>query len=138
MAYPDQKYYARPLQLWGSAVDMGLSVATTVARTDAAVGIPKLIRKSQVNAIRLRVDTIPNASATALVASFVNGTDTFGTVTLTTATADEFLDVTITSTANAVIAADVQVTVNIAGTATATDDVLGDYDIWAEVQEEFV
>lgn len=137
MSYPDQKYMTRPLQFWGQAVDFGLSVATTVARTDAVAQLPKFIRKSQVNAIRLRCTTIPNAAATALKLSFLNGTDTFGTAVITTATADQVIDVTIDTDYN-VFAADGQPTVSISGTATATNDSVGDFDIWAEVQEEFV
>lgn len=136
MAYPDQKFYARPLVPWGFAVDFGLSVATTVAQTDVAAQLPKVKRRTKVNAVRLRCTAIPNASATALVASFLNGTDTFGTVTLTTATADQWLDVTITD-GNATLAADVQPTVSVAGTATATDDSMGDFDVWVEAQEQF-
>ena len=137
MGYSDQKFHSRPLQLWAQAVDVGLSVATTVAETDVAKSLPKLIRKSQINALRFRCDTIPNASATVLSMSALNGTDTIGAITITTATADQHFDMTI-STANNVMAADGQVTISITGTATATDDDLGNWDIWAEIQEEFV
>jgi hypothetical protein len=138
MGYSDQKFYSRPLQLWGQAVDFGLSVATTVAVTDAVTQLPKFIRKSQVNAIRLRCTTIPNADATALTVSVLNGTSTMATAVITTATADQHIDATVVTTNDVnVFAADAQPTISITGTATATDDSMGDFDIWAEVQEEY-
>jgi len=136
MAYPDQKYYTRQVNLWGQAVDFGTAGGTTVSSADAVKQLPKFFRKTKVNKLRLRCTTIPNAEATALVASFLNGTDTFATVTLTTATADQSLDATVTS-ANAVFDADSQPTVKITGTATASGDSLGDFDIWAETQEVY-
>ena len=136
MAYDDQKYYTRQPNLWGQAVDFGTAPATAVAVTDAVKQLPKVFRKTKVNKIRLRCTTIPNAAATALKVSFLNGTSTFGTAVVTTATVDQSIDATITE-ANAVLDADSQPTVSISGTATASGDSLGDFDIWAETQEVF-
>jgi hypothetical protein len=72
------------------------------------------------------------------VATFNVGGAELGTAVLTTATADQHIDVTITTAANNVIAADAQLLVGITGTATASADVNGSWDVWAEVQEEFV
>jgi len=140
MAYPDQKYYSRPLQLLAQAASFGTSTAgDTVGHdlTDVYAGLPKFIRKSQIKALRVRCTVIPDAGSTALVAHFLNGTDTMGTITLTTATADQFFDVTLTA-ANTIFAADGQPTIKTTGTSTASGDAQGSYDIWAEIQELFV
>lgn len=122
----------------GFAVDFGLSGATTVAATDVAATLPKFKRRTEISAIRLRCTTIPNAAATNLVVSFLNGTSTFATATVTAATADSFIDATVVTTGDVnVIAKDVQPTVSVSGTATATNDSLGDYDVWFEVEEKF-
>lgn len=137
MGYSDQMFYTRPLLLWGQAVSFGTTTASSVTganATDVAPQIPTFTRRSIVNAMVLRCTVIPDAGSTALVAHFMNGTDTAGTVTLTTATADEELAFTMVA-ASAVIASGSQPTIKITGTSTASADAQGSYDIWAEVQE---
>lgn len=135
--YSDQKYYSRVFVPAGFAVDFGTATATVDASTDVAATLPKFKRRTQINAVRLRCTTIPNANSTVLLANFVNGTNTFGTAVITTAAADGFVDGVITSAANAIFAADGQPKVNMAGTHTASGVDQGDFDIWFEVQELF-
>jgi len=137
MAYSDQKFYVRPLLLWGQAVSFGTATASSTTGhnvTDSVKQLPNFKRRCVVNKLYLHCTTIPDTGSTALKASFLNGTTTFGTVILTTATADQELTVTIDTDYN-VISSGVQPTVTITGTATASADVAGSYDIWAEVQE---
>ena len=135
MGYSDQKYQTRVDIREGSAVSFGTATASgAIASTDVA-NMKKFKRRTQVNSIRLHVTTIPNAASTALIASFLNGTNTFGTAVLTTAASDAYVDVTITTASNAIFAAADEMKVNIAGTATASAAAIGAYDIWMEVQE---
>lgn len=138
--YSDQKFYSRVLIPAGFALSFGTATnATSVAAATTGV-LTKFKRKISISAIRLRCTTIPNASATVLKASFLNGTSTFGTAVLTTATATtggQWLDGVITSAANAVLAADTQPTITSSGTFTASGDAIGSYDVYFEVTEQF-
>jgi hypothetical protein len=138
MSYSDPQYAARPFARVVQAVDFGTSTASsaTGANTTPTVYLPKFFRRTQVNNVRMTVTTIPDAGSTALVASFKNGTSTFATVTLTTATLNEVLDGTLTA-ANAIFAADGQPTVVVTGTATASGDAQGAYHVDFELQELF-
>lgn len=139
MAYTDGRYDARP---WVPA-KLAFSLGTTTAAGTAAIAsgytipvLPQFDRRTRINAIKMTVTTIPNAASTALVGAFLNGTDTFGSVTLTTATAGQVLAATMTA-ANAIIAADSAPTFTLAGTATASGSANGAYDIHFEQQELF-
>lgn len=138
MGYSDPKFYARELNLVAVAASFGTATANsaTGANATAVAALPKFFRKTTVNKVRLRCTVIPNASSTALVASFVNGTNTFATVTLTTATVGQFLDGVVTAS-NATIAADAAPTINLTGTATASAAANGSYDVLFETQESF-
>lgn len=141
--YPDQKFYTRVFTPAVFALGFGTSTgAGTASNTLAAVaaGLPKWPRRTQINKIRFRCTTIPNVSATAVIAQVKNGTNVLGTVNLTTATASgggQFIDGVITSSANAILAADTQPTIDIAGTFTASGGAVGSYDIWFETQEAY-
>jgi hypothetical protein len=144
MSYSDPKYYARSMQPAAFALSFGTATAAgTASNTLSAAeagALPKFKRKTSISAIRMRCTTIPNASATAVIAQFKNGTSVFGTVVLTTATASsggQQLDGVITSAANAVLAADTRPTVDITGTFTASAGAVGAYDIWFETQEQY-
>jgi hypothetical protein len=134
MAYSDQKFYTRQYGAVAFAADLGTATGATINKADAAQ-LPKFKRRTEITAIRLRCTTIPNAAATSLKLSFLNGTNTFGTAIVTTATADQWVDGVITSAANAKIAADGEPTVTVTGTATASGDSLGDFDIYFERNE---
>lgn len=137
-SYAAPNFNVRSFVPVGFGVDLGVSGGTTVAVTDRAASLPKFKRRTEVSAIRMRCTAIPNAEATNLVVSFLNGTSTFATATITAASADAFVDATVVTTGDVnVFAKDVQPTVNVAGTATGASDSLGDFDIWFEVEEKF-
>jgi len=139
MGYSDQKFYTRREIPVAFAQNLGTSTgAGTASNTlsDVLATLPKFTRRTKVLAIRLRCTTIPNAASTAEILQFKNGTSTFATVTVTTASADQFLDATMVET-NGVdtFSASVQPTVDVTGTATASGAALGAFDVWFEVQE---
>ena len=138
MSYSDGKFQARVMNLVSPSTSWGTSTASSATghNTTGVVVLPKFIRATEVGAIRMRCTVIPDAGSTAVKANFLNGTNTFGVVTLTTATAQAQLDGVMTA-ANASFAADGQPTVNLVGTATATADASGSWEIWFENKENF-
>jgi len=67
----------------------------------------------------------------------MNGTDTFGTVVLTTAAVGSENDVTVTTAANGTFAAAGEMTINLTGTSTASGDANGSYDVFVEECEKY-
>jgi hypothetical protein len=140
MSYSDPKYATRQFNLVAQAQSWGTTTAAgtaAIALTGVAARLPKFVKRTKLNAFQLQCSTIPNAASTALTGLLMNGTNTVGTVVLTTATAGQVLTGVVTSTANAVYAADAQVTFNLIGTATASGSANGAYDVWLETQELF-
>jgi hypothetical protein len=108
----------------------GTASGHAVTNTDIA-RLPKMFRATQIENIKVVVVTAP--TPTGLGLTFLNGTNTFGTVTVGTHTAGEVLDVTMTSS-NANIAGGVEPTVTGLGTTTASAaQVGGVYDVWFEM-----
>jgi len=138
MSYSDSKYASRSVVRVAEAQSFGTATASsaTGANITPVLYLPKFFRRTKVGGVRMTVTTIPDAGSTALVASFLNGTSTFATVTLTTATLNQVLDGAVT-VANATFAADVQPSVVVTGTATASADAQGSYHIDFELQELF-
>jgi hypothetical protein len=136
MGYSDQKFYSRGLFRVSNAVSFGTSTGAGTASNSVTSGInfPKFTRRTQVNKIRVICTTIPNVSSTALNLVFLNGTNTFGAIAVTTATTSQVLDATMTA-ANAIFAADSQPTASAQGTATVSGAANGSYDIYFEEQE---
>lgn len=138
MSYSDQKFQTRvngilsPNTSWGTAT----ASSATGHDTTGVVVLPKLFRRTAINNLRMRCSVIPNAASTVVKANFLNGTNTFAVVTLTTATAGQILDATVTAT-NGTFAADGQPTVNLVGTATASAAASGSWEVWVEAQELF-
>lgn len=140
MSYSDPKYAARSLALVGAAASFGTATASGAAGhtlSDVYTRLPKFKRRTKITAVRFNCTTIPNASSTGLIASLNNGTNVIGTAVLTTATAGQVLDLTITSEANSIVAADTEPTFSLVGTSTASAAACGAYDIWFETQELF-
>jgi hypothetical protein len=139
MSYSDQKYYARNHYREGSALSFGTATAgsSTGHNVTDVANMKKFVRRSQVTGARLHVTTIPNAASTNLVASFVNGTNTFGTAVLTTAALDSYIDLVITTASNGIFAAGDELKINITGTATASGAAVGAFDVWIEQNELF-
>jgi hypothetical protein len=139
MGYSNPEYQARyevPLALntsLGTFTASGSNALTSVL----GGALPKFIRRTRLNKLRFVCRTIPNASATGLTAIVLNGTTTVGTAVLTTATANQNIDLTITGTTGVnVYSRDTAPTINIVGTATASGGALGAYDLYAEAQEQ--
>jgi hypothetical protein len=140
MSYSDPKYDARvmvPVVL-GSAVGTLTFTASAHAKTNSAVyRLPKFLKRTKVNAVRVKVGTAPVAGVVSSKLIFKNGTNTFAVATIGTNTAGSTVDATMTST-NAVLAADTEPTVDLLGTGTASETgVAGTFDIYFETQEQF-
>ncbi len=137
MSYSDQKYYSRPLLLVADTRSFGTATASGAAghTLSDVVELPKFIRRTQLGTVRLKVRTIPNAASTALTAIFLNGTNTYGTAVLTTATAGQTIDFTVTTSAYSTFTAGAEPTINLVGTSTASGAACGIYDVFIESQE---
>lgn len=139
MGYSDQQFYTRRWVLRAPAESFGTSTASSTAGHDLSdvCIIPNFKRRTAVSAVRLVCTTIPDAGSTALVAHVMNGTDTFGTVVLTTAAVGSENDVTVTTAANGTYAAAGEMTINLTGTSTASGDANGSYDVFVEECEKY-
>lgn len=137
MSYSDQKFYSRAVRRMVSAGSYGTATASaTNGCNGAGPTLPKLIRRSAVTAVQVRVTTIPDTGSTGAVLQFLNGTNTFATLAVTTASANQVLAGTI-NTAYNVFDADAQPTTKITGTATASGAANGAYDVDFELQEAY-
>lgn len=139
MSYSDAKYDARVFHRVASAVSFGTATASSATGhdlSDVCAGLPVFPRRSTVSGFKLRCTTIPDTGSTAVVAQLMNGTTTVGTAVLTTATADQWLTGVVTA-ANSTFAAADEAKINLTGTATASADANGAYDVWFEVSEAF-
>lgn len=138
MGYSDQKFYARPLINIVPSADFGTSTgvgtASNTLASPAANPLPTFARRTTVGNIRVQCLAAPNVNATALVMSFLNGTATFATVTLTTATAGQTLSGVMTAP-NSTFTAGGQPTYGVIGTFTASGGTAGKWEIYFEQQE---
>ena len=138
MGYSDAKYTSRQFQLVSDNTSWGTATASSATGhvLSTVVELPSFKRRTAITAVRLKVRTIPNAASTALVAHLLNGTNTAGTVVLTTAALSATADFTLT-TASCTFAADGEPTISLTGTATASGAANGAYDVFFETQELF-
>lgn len=164
MGYSDQKYYARPLELMGQSASVtGTFTASSTAGAVAAAAyrIPKFIQRSKVVAAKLIVKTAPTTGLQVI--SLQNGTAVFATTTNTsTNAAGSEITFTLTNTASlstntqtitfsnglvttntvtsttdwSIFGAGTGITVSVAGTATASGDTFGAFDLWVESTEQ--
>ncbi len=140
MAYNDPRFDARTMVPVGFDLDFGTATGAGTASNslaDVAAGLPEFIRRTRVSAFKFRCTSLVNAASTDVIAYLMNGTTTVGSVTITTAAADDWLTGAVTA-ANAVFAVGDEPTVTVIGTHTASAAVLGDFDIWFEQQELFL
>lgn len=139
MSYTDSKYYTRPQILVGDNRSFGTATASGAAgfTLSTLTELPKFIKRTQINTVRLKVRTAPNAAATGLIATFLNGTNVYGTAVLTTATAGQTVDFTVTTGSNGTFAAAAQPTISLVGTSTASGGTAGAYDIFFEAREMY-
>ena len=134
--YSDQKFYVNvPITLcnasWGTATASG----TLGNVLDVTAYIPQFMQKTKVNKVQLVCTVIPDATTTALKASFMNGTDTMGTAVLTTATAEQVFITTIST--NNTFTASSAVSIKLTGTTTDSDTANGSWVLGVEAQELF-
>lgn len=138
MAYTDPQFQVRVQRPIGFAIASGTATASGSNTIVAAATIPyKPNQPTNISAVRVRVTTAPAANWTALTHILKNGTATFATFALSTFTAGQWVDGTITSAANAKLAADVQPTCDYVGTGTASAQTSGAFDLHFEVTEQF-
>lgn len=137
MSYSDQKYFTISQSAVVLNSNAGTSTATAsghVVTNTAVMRLPKFIKRSQVNAIRVAIDTACGAGTTGPTLVFLNGTATLGSVAIGTNTAGVSVDATLTA-ANQIVAAAVQPTVSFVGTATASASTAsGSYSVYWEVE----
>lgn len=139
MSYTDQKYYVRPMQLVGDTRSFGTATASGAAgfTLSTLTELPKFIKRTAINQIRLKVRTAPNAAATGVITTLLNGTNVVGTAVLTTATAGQTVDFVITTSSNGTFTSGGQPTLSLVGTSTASGGVAGTYDIFMELREVY-
>ena len=141
MSYTDGKYYARPLIMVGDDRSFGTATASGAAGFTATdiVYLPKFPRRTQINYVRFRCRTAPNTGATGLIVRMLNGTTTHGTAVLTTRTAGEVFDLTVTGGASnsQIFSSESSPTMNLVGTSTASGGTAGAFDIFFEEREMY-
>lgn len=137
MSYSDARFNSRPQILVGDNRSFGTATASGAAgfTLSTITELPKFVYRVQVNRVRLKVRTAPNAAATGLTAILLNGTNTYGTAVLTTATAGQSIDFSATVPYNT-FTADQQPTLALIGTSTASGGTAGAYDIFMAEQEQ--
>ena len=137
--YSDPQFRVEMLIPCAFAASLGTATASATNGINGAdvVPMPKFVQRSQVKNIRMRCTTGPDTGSTAVKVSFLNGTNTFGTAVITTATVDQWIDATITSVPNSIFADNGEIKVNVTGTATASADANGAFDFWVVVQNLF-
>lgn len=115
-------------------VDLGTATASgTNTLTDKVASFPKFLRKQTIHRVRVRNTAAPNSGGT-IQAILLNGTTTAGYATISGRSLDDIYDFTMVTAAGAnVIDADVQPTLKVDGTSTASGQGLGDLDIWFEI-----
>lgn len=128
--------YTEPMLMIPVAFNVDLGTATasgTNTLTDKVASLPKFLRKQTVHRVRVRNTAAPAAGGT-IQAILLNGTTTAGYATISDRSSDDIYDFTMVTAAGAnVIAADVQPTIKVVGTSTASGQGLGDLDIWFEI-----
>lgn len=104
MGYSDQKFYTRNFE----DVVLGSAVGTiTASGSNSLVGVlrlPKFLRRTAINKIRVYVATAPAANLTVTKLAFLNGTNTFAVATIGTNTAGVSVDATVIATFGGVAA----------------------------------
>ncbi len=136
MSYTNPEFQGRVQVLVGDARSFGTATASGAAghTLSDVTELPKFIRRTAVNAARLKVRTIPNANSTGLIARLMNGTNTAGTAVLTTAALGATVDFTMNKSYNTFTAGS-EPTINLVGTSTASAAACGAYDIFFEQRE---
>ena len=137
MGYSDQKFYSREENrvlnaiAFGSAT--GAGTASNSLAAPAATYLPSFYRRTVINKLSTICLTAPNAAATAVTLTILNGTNTAGSVVVTTATAGQVIQGVVT--ANNTFTALGEPTMALIGTWTASGGTSGTWDLYFETQE---
>jgi hypothetical protein len=153
MAYTDPQYQIFQRQALGN-VNSGLALSTATATASAtqtitgAFKFPTFLRPLNFNNIRTYVVMAPAAGITNLTFNFLNGTSTIATANVSTLTAGQFVDATITGVTidshgnptgpDLITTIGFSPTVNCTYTATASGSSLGSYAFDIEYSDLFV
>jgi len=168
MGFADQKYYNHDVDLMADSnvATLTTSTASSTATVTAPFGIPSFRAPRRVAAIYVVVKTAPTSTSVGPTLVFLNGTNTFGFVTLvgTAVTAGATIVGTLTNTASlstntftntlpngstavltnttttnwTILGSGTGATVNAVNTSTASAGVMGAYEIWFDTLEQFV
>lgn len=137
MGYSDQKFYTRGLELMA---DSNIATGTYTSGTStlaSAFPLPTFKRRTSITQVKVITKTASKAGSTGPVTlNFLNGTTTFAVATVGTGTAGSQVDVTPTTPST--FTASSGPTVTVLGTATASGDTYGAYEVFFETNELFV
>jgi hypothetical protein len=135
MGYSDPKYYAREIELLAdSSISTGTYTAGSANTLATAIPLPRFERRQKVLTVKVVTKTPSKAGSTGPVTlNFLNGTATFAVATVGTGTAGT--EVVVVPTANNTFTASGSATVTVLGTATASGDTFGAYELFFETQE---
>ena len=135
MGYTDQKYHTRRIELFvDSNVATGTFTAGAACTLAAAFAIPRFEKRTKVTTVKVVTKTASKAGSTGPVTlNFLNGTNTFAVATVGTGAAGT--EVVVAATANNTFTASGSATVTVLGTATASADTFGAYEVFFENTE---
>jgi len=140
MGYADQKYHAHP-QI--TAMDSGTAGTSTASGNNVIStgptnqALPNFFRRTAVQSVRVYVITAPQTNVSGLVLNFLNGTNTFASVTVGSSTVGSVLTGTM-STAYNTFTSGSGPTLQVTASATAASMTLGVYDVDFDEQTLFV
>lgn len=135
MGYSDQKYIVRNLDFVAdSGVATGTYTAGAANTLAAAFALPTFPRRSRITYVKVITKTASKAGSTGPVTlNFLNGTTTFAVATVGTGSVGS--EVNVTPTTPSTFAALAGPTVTVLGTATASADTYGAYEVFFESNE---
>lgn len=132
-SYSELKLFLADTGVTGTSTHTASGHAVTVS--DVA-DFGAFVRPTQIENVKIKIKTVPGAAASALANMvFLNGTNTFATLDIGTASDETFLSATM-QPSNARFAASGEPTLNIITTGTASSDTgvtQGVYEIWFEM-----
>ena len=168
MGYSDQKYFSHDIDLMADSgyLTLTTSTASSTATVTAPIGLPAFRAPRRVCAITAVVKTAPTSSLVGPTFVFLNGTNTFATLSAvgTAAVAGATLNGTFTNTASlststqtitasnglvttntitsttnwSVLGSGTTATVNAINTSTVSGGVMGAYELWFDTVENFI
>lgn len=135
MSYSDQKFYSRASRMVadGDAATGTLTASGSNALT-TSFPMPTFKRRTAVTDVRVIVNTAPATNVTVTTLNFLNGTNTFATVVVSTNAANAEVIGTVTAS-NGTFTASGTPTVTVVATGTASAQSYGKYEVFFETNE---